>query len=83
MSRSFKHTPVYKECSDRAKVRKYYKRQANKHVRKNWHLGRKSNDYKKGRYDSWSICDYRFYDTGYDSFSEAEIKHWKKCYLRK
>ena len=38
-------------------------------IRKTTDLGQKSNLYKKG-YESWNICDYRFYE--YDCQFETE-----------
>lgn len=62
MSRSYKHTPVYKVN----KSGKYGKRCANKKLRrkakqKPYDLAAgKSNLYRR-EYESWDICDYRFW----------------------
>ncbi len=59
MSRSFKHTPVYKGDKDRS-AKKY----ANRRVRRNGKIKHedlkagKSKHYKKLN-ESWHICDYR------------------------
>ena len=55
MSRSYKKTPI---CTDYKKGRKYFKRKANKRVRKEENIphGRKYKRY----YNTWDIHDYRF-----------------------
>lgn len=83
MSRSYKRSPVYKEGSDRSKIRKNNKRQANKLVRKNMFLSRKSNDYRKSGMDSWEICDYRFFEPKIAGMSKEDLEHWKRYYFRK
>lgn len=83
MSRSFKKSPVFKEGSDRAKIRKYNKRQANKLVRKIKFLSGKSNNYKKCGMDTWDICDYRFFEPKKKNMSKEELEHWKRYYFRK
>lgn len=61
MSRSYKHTPVYKVNKS-----KYNKRCANKKVRREAKQKpydsavQKSNLYRR-EYESWDICDYRFW----------------------
>ena len=82
MSRSFKKTPVYKDGSDKAKKRKYWKRQANKKVRKQQIALGKSNEYRKIG-EQWDICDYRFYETKPGSTTDEDYSHWKKYYFRK
>lgn len=83
MSRSYKQTPVFKEGSNRAKIRKHNKRQANKLVRKNKFLSGKSNNYRKSGMDTWDICDYRFYEPKENNMSKEELEHWKRYYFRK
>ena len=51
-------------------------------IRKTTDLGQKSNLYKKG-YDSWNICDYRFYEDCKAEFNVEDINFWKKWYFRK
>ena len=45
-------------------------------------LGQKSNLYKKG-YESWNICDYRFYEDCKAEFNVEDINFWEKWYFRK
>lgn len=80
MSRSFKHTPI---CTIRARDSKYWKRKANHKVRKTKGLGVKSNNYKKV-YETWDICDYRFYAKK-ENFVECadDLKKWERYYHRK
>lgn len=88
MSRSYKHTPVYKGGKDR-----YGKRRANKIIRrkvklKPYHVSPgKSNRYRKA-YESWNICDYRFWggtrwrgESG--TFLRETHEVWQKYYRRK
>ena len=51
-------------------------------IRKTADLGQKSNLYKKG-YESWNICDYRFYEDCKAEFNVEDINFWKKWYFRK
>ena len=51
-------------------------------IRKTTDLGQKSNLYKKG-YESWNICDYRFYEDCKDEFNVEDINFWEKWYFRK
>lgn len=51
-------------------------------IRKTTDLGQKSNLYKKG-YESWNICDYRFYEDCKAEFNVEDINFWKKWYFRK
>lgn len=88
MSRSYKHTPVYK--GDKST---YHKRYANKKIRKEAKqkpydvaIG-KSNHYRR-QYESWYICDYRFW--GEQIWREESVRNlkdypklWQKLYRRK
>lgn len=89
MSRSYKHTPVYKVN----KSGKYGKRCANKKFRrkakqKPYDLAAgKSNLYRR-EYESWDICDFRFW--GEPIWREESCLNlrdypeiWQKCYRRK
>ena len=51
-------------------------------IRKTTDLGQKSNLYKKG-YESWNICDYRFYEDCKAEFNVEDINFWEKWYFRK
>ena len=51
-------------------------------IRKTTDLGQKSNLYKKG-YESWNICDYRFYEDCKAEFNVEDINFWGKWYFRK
>ena len=51
-------------------------------IRKTTDLGQKSNLYKKG-YESWNICDYRFYEDCKAEFNVEDMNFWKKWYFRK
>lgn len=82
ISRSFKKTPVYKDGSDRSKTRKYWKRQANKKVRKCRTALKKSNQYRKIG-EQWDICDYRFYEKKPDNDKSERHNHWGRYYFRK
>lgn len=81
MSRSYKHTPVYK--GDKSK---YNKRRANKKVRrkakrKPYDLpAGKSNLYRR-EYESWDICDYRLWGSWLNLRDYPQ--NWQKCYRRK
>ena len=61
MSRSYKHTPVYKGDKDR-----FAKKLANRRIRRRSKLNPndgqsgKSNHYRKEN-ESWDICDYRYW----------------------
>lgn len=80
MSRSYKRTPIVK---DNPKARKFFKRRANKKVRR-------TPDIPNGRayrkvYDSWSIYDFISYCTledWLDSAKEAENYFTKKDWLK-
>lgn len=82
LSRSYKKTPVVKDGCNKAGLRKYQKRQAYKKERKTKNLGNKSNNYRKV-FDSWNICDYRFYKEKEIAMDEEEIHSWEKWYHRK
>lgn len=88
MSRSFKHTPVYKGDKDRS-AKKY----ANRRVRRNGKIKHedlkagKSKHYKKLN-ESWHICDYRAW--GEPIWRRESCKNlsnkpelWRKCYRSK
>ncbi len=80
MSRSYKNTPVFKPYSRLNS--KWYKRQAGKKVRRaDYGLG-KSKRYRK-IFETWDICDYRFYEVMPDSSETDACEHWKKFYRRK
>ena len=83
MSRSYKHTPVYK-----GDKRKSAKHMANKHIR---HIAKnkpydsysgKSNNYRK-EYESWDICDYRMWGGRNESLRNIKGALWDKCYKGK
>ena len=95
MSRSYKKNPI---CSDRPNGAKYWKRLANKKVRKqNIHFS-KGKKYKKV-FNSWEIHDYisrwskyqalkdlyryKYLKEDYESEEEFLNKFWKKYYKRK
>ena len=82
MSRSYKKSPVYKAGSDRSKARKFRKKRAEQKVRRCQTAFRKSNEYRK-IYESWDICDYRFYQRKPDDAQSEELEHWKRYYYRK
>lgn len=85
MSHSYKRNPVYKDgSSNRRRIKKYYKKQANKKVRRTRTAFRKTNMYRKIS-ETWNICDYRFYVPLSLEISENEDKlnRWKKWYYRK
>lgn len=88
MSRSYKHTLVYKVNKS-----KNNKRHANKKVRREAKqrsydsAAGKSNLYRR-EYESWDICDYRFW--GEPIWREESCLNlrdypeiWQKCYRRK
>lgn len=83
MSRSYKHTPVCTDSWGLSGVKKYWKRIANRKVRRTKEIGRKSKNYKKV-YESWNLCDYRFYMEK-ESYVETDedLRRWKKYYYRK
>jgi len=84
MSRSYKRTPVYKDGSKNSKNKKYWKRQANRKIRKMYEDQRKkSNDYKKSGIDTWDICDYRFFAQNTEGLSDEEIDNWRRYFYRK
>lgn len=80
MSRSYKHTPVQKLSST------YYKRRANKRLRKraieNSCAARagKSNFYRR-EYPQYDVCDYRFYCEACEYGDDR--RGWEKHYRRK
>lgn len=82
MSRSYKHTPVCTDGCCTSGVKKYWKRKANRKVRRTKGLGRKSKNYKK-IYESWDICDYRFYMEKERFEEKGDLMRWKKYYYRK
>lgn len=85
MSRSYKRNPVYKDGnSNRRKIKKYYKKQANKKVRRTKiSFSRKTNMYRKIS-ETWNICDYRFYVPLFEiSENKDQLNWWKKWYYRK
>ena len=51
-------------------------------IRKTTDLGQKSNLYKKG-YESWNICDCRFYEDCKAEFNVEDMNFWEKWYFRK
>lgn len=79
MSRSYKKTPV---CKDGNASKKSGKKMVNRKVRNTVDLAGKSNHYKKV-YESWDVCDYRFYEECKIGLNEDELGFWKKWYLRK
>lgn len=83
MSRSYKCSPVYTCGGKNSRIRKYWKRKANRKVRRTKGLGVKSKSYKKV-YESWDICDYRFFMKKEHFIESAEeLEKWKKYYYRK
>lgn len=83
MSRSYKHSPVCTCGGKSIGTRKYWKRKANRKVRRTKELGIKSKSYKKV-YESWDICDYRFYIKKEHFVACAEdLEKWKRYYYRK
>ncbi len=81
MSRSYKKTPICTCGGNLGGTRKYWKRQANKRLRKSKVTGKKSN-YKKV-YESWNIRDYHFYKQKNCNMDEEDVKWWEKHYHRK
>lgn len=95
MSRSYKKNPI---CSDRPNGAKYWKRLANKKVRKQNIRFSKGKKYKKV-FNSWEIHDYisrwskyqalkdlyryKYLKEDYESEEEFLNKFWKKYYKRK
>lgn len=90
MSRSFKHTPVYKAM---AKDSKDAKRRANKRLRRlakentEETVAGKSNHHRKEN-ETWNICDYRFWgepiwrEESWRNIADDK-NHWEKVYKRK
>lgn len=89
MSRSYKKTPIVK---DNIKTRKYYKRQANKLIRRS-PLVFDGNYYRK-IYNSWDIYDYVNYCTfeeymssshllSYCGSEEEQKQSWRRCFYLK
>jgi hypothetical protein len=74
MSRSFKKTPICKDCTG-TKCLQWSKRQANKKVRRTRSLA-SGKAYRKV-YDSWNIHDYSFRKTKneYLKSNESSFKH--------
>ena len=58
MSRSYKKNVVWTQGQSRSKNRKWWKREANKKVRKYKSIPN-GKSYKR-IYDSWNICDWKF-----------------------
>jgi len=90
MSRSYKKTPIIKEYSP---CKRYYKRQANKKIRKMdlEDVGINPGLYKK-HYENWNISDYAVYVSKEEAllewcneFESVEecITDWKKRIIRK
>ena len=88
MSRSYKHTPVYKGGKDR-----FAKKLANRRIRRRSKLNPndgqsgKSNHYRKEN-ESWDICDYRYWgEPIWRKESCLKLRDyselWQKCYRRK
>ena len=88
MSRSYKHTPVYKGDKDR-----FAKKLANRRIRRSSKLNPndgqsgKSNHYRKEN-ESWDICDYRHWgEPIWREESRLNLRDypnlWQKCYRRK
>lgn len=82
MSRSYKKTPVLKEGRNKAGSKKYWKKRAHKKERRTKELGNKSNYYRKV-YESWDICDYRFFHEKNVDMDADEVLDWEKVYHRK
>jgi hypothetical protein len=70
MSRSYKKHPV---CTDHHD--KWRKKLANKLVRRQSELYQ-NNSYKK-LYDSWDICDYKFY-TSFTEYWTICLRNWER-----
>lgn len=89
MSRSFKHTPVYKCAGGKTE-----KRNANKKVRRlskensQEALSGKSNGYRR-MYPQYYVCDYRFWSDlilwldSHENISSDDKNYWEKVYKRK
>ena len=60
MSRSFRHTPILK---DNGRHKRFYKQQANKKVRKS---DCSNGNFFKKVFDSWTVCDWKFWITNKD-----------------
>lgn len=82
MSRSYKKTPVFTGGIKNGGKRKYWKRQANKKIRKTNGFNKKSKKYKKA-YESWDIRDYRFYENKNCIMDDDDVRRWEKYYHRK
>ena len=82
MSRSYKRTPVCKWGGRIGGTRKFWKRQANRKVRRTKALSGKSSNYRK-LYESWNIRDYRFYQVKYIGMDEDELSFWRQNYFAK
>ena len=79
MGKSYKHTPY---CCD--KKGKEKKRIANKSVRnylKNVDYAPAPSTFKKV-YDSWEICDYKWYGSDFELFYQKEVEDWKRWRYR-
>ena len=81
MSRSYRKTPIYTVRASRGGA-KYYKKLANRKVRRVKFLSGKSKLYRK-IYETWDIVDYRFYEKKPLSSDEKWLKIWRKCYYQK
>lgn len=81
MSRSYKKTPIYTARAKRGKA-KYYKKVANKKVRRVKFLSGKSKLYRK-IYETWHIVDFRYYRKKPLSPDKKWLETWRKCYYQK
>ena len=86
MSRSYKHTPVYKAKGNRSKEDK---RCANRKIRREGKqegdtmVSGKSNHYRK-RCETWNIIDYRFWgEKEWSDPASRKLDRYQKCYRRK
>ena len=82
MSRSYKKTPIVKDGQHNAGSRKWWKRQANKKIRRGkWIQRKKSKDFRKSGIDSWDICDYRTYWQRSCDMESDDLEFWKNFIL--
>lgn len=79
MSRSYKKTPILKQCG----YGKYGKKMANKKVRqyKNM-IFSKSKKYKK-LFDQWNIKDFVSFYAREKAVKDGSVKEWEAHYRRK
>lgn len=79
MSRSYKRTPIFQDGYG-TKSLQWYKRQANKKVRRSAHI--KSGKAYRKVYDTWIFRDYFFRKTlnQYRFEVERELKHYLNIY---